>query len=123
MPPKRPNTAVAEVRCDRRVLASFAVYYSEKEEKPKSTSDLLRFIIYDFYDILLKHKLIKEILSTAESLEILTELKFENLNRSNRGLVTLSKQISKESILSIDSEIAQFEAKLKELENNESTDS
>lgn len=117
----RPNTAVAEVRCDRRVLASIAVYYTKQGQKPNSTSDLLRAIIYNYYDLLLKHEIVTEINSTTEATEIMNELKFENLNRSGRGLQALSKQISKESIAEID-ETSAFMAKLNEIEINESFD-
>ena len=120
MPSDRPNTTVAEVRCDRRVLASIAIYYSKNANRPKSTSDLLRLIIYDYHDLLVKHEIIKEITSTTEAVEILNGLKFHNLNRSGRGIKVLAKQISKESLANLD-DMSEFISKLDEIETDESS--
>lgn len=109
MPAERPNTCVAEMRCDRRVLASLAVYYKKKPRQPRSTSELLRAIIYDYHQLLLDHEMVVEIETTAEAVEIMDELQFTGLNRMGRGSKTLSEQISKEAIEAVNKASKVFE--------------
>ena len=118
MPQDKPNTAVAEVRCDRRILAALGVYYKTQSNAPKSTSELLRAIIYDYYQLLLDHELLEEITSTALAVEVMNELNFVGLNRMGRGSSTLSKQISKEAITAVNKASEVF-SKLQELDNGQ----
>ncbi len=97
MPRRGKHSIVISARTDIRILAGVLTYYQQSTVKtPTSRSQLIRYIIEDFHEILLLNGSARRITKASEALEILSNSGIESpvANRSARR--ALLSQIDEE---------------------------
>ena len=92
------NTAVFEVRCDVRVLAGLAAFYSRKGVDVRSKSELGRNALEDFLTTLVENELASEVESSSDALSLLESLGYGSVNRSGRGRRALLESLKVEGL-------------------------
>ena len=95
---KRINDATVETRVSRMVLAELAMFFTDRGERPRSISELLRVSLELLAQHLVNNKLTVRVDSVVLATQALERAGLGALNKGGRGMSVLLKAIQQDEL-------------------------